>query len=53
MWFDEPADASAISVPMDMQVMLSLNGVMVVLLGVLPGPLLGACIHAMTKTLGT
>jgi NADH-quinone oxidoreductase subunit N len=51
MWFDEPQDASPIQTPTDMRVALSINGVAVVMLGLLPGSLLGACIHAMTKTL--
>jgi NADH-quinone oxidoreductase subunit N len=51
MWFDEVADASPISTPLDMRVVLSLNGILVVLLGVLPGPLLAACLSAMTVTL--
>jgi NADH-quinone oxidoreductase subunit N len=51
MWFDEVADASPISTPLDMRVVLSLNGILVVLLGVLPGPLLAACLSAMTLTL--
>jgi NADH-quinone oxidoreductase subunit N len=51
MWFDDVADASPISTPLDMRVVLSLNGILVVLLGVLPGPLLAACLSAMTLTL--
>jgi NADH-quinone oxidoreductase subunit N len=53
MWFDEPADASPIAVPFDMRLALSINGVAVVGLGLLPGSLLGACLSAMTKTLGS
>jgi len=51
MWFDEVADASPISTPTDMRVVLSLNGVMVVVLGLVPGGLLAACLSAMTATL--
>jgi NADH-quinone oxidoreductase subunit N len=51
MWFDEVADASPIATPLDMRVVLSLNGILVVLLGVLPGPLLAACLSAMSLTL--
>jgi NADH-quinone oxidoreductase subunit N len=53
MWFDEAADASVIAVPGDMRLMLSLNGVGIVVLGLVPGGLLGACLHAMSKTHGT
>jgi NADH-quinone oxidoreductase subunit N len=53
MWFDEPADASAIVTPFDMRVALSVNGVAIVVLGLVPGSLLGACMYAMSKTLGS
>ena len=53
IWFDEAVDASPIVVPADMRAMLSVNGVAIVLLGVVPGSLLTACLHAMTKTLGS
>jgi NADH-quinone oxidoreductase subunit N len=53
MWFDEPVDTSVIAVPLDMRVALSVNGVAIVALGLMPGSLLGACMHAMSKTLGT
>jgi NADH-quinone oxidoreductase subunit N len=53
MWFDEPADASALATPFDMRVALSVNGVAIVLLGLLPGSLLAACMHAMAATLSS
>ena len=53
MWFDEPVDTTVIAVPLDMRVALSVNGVAIVALGLMPGSLLGACMHAMSKTLGT
>jgi NADH-quinone oxidoreductase subunit N len=53
MWFDEPADTAPIATPFDMQVALSINGIAVVLLGLMPGSLLGACVNAMTKTLAS
>ncbi|MDB5960070.1 MAG: NADH-quinone oxidoreductase subunit NuoN, partial [Massilia sp.] len=51
IWFDEAADASPIVVPGDMRAMLSLNGVGIVVLGVVPGALLTACLHSMRATL--
>jgi len=53
IWFDDVADASPISTPVDMRVVLSLNGVLVVALGVMPNTLLAACLDAMKATLGT
>jgi NADH-quinone oxidoreductase subunit N len=52
MWFDDVADASPIVAPIDMRVVLSLNGILVVVLGVVPGSLLAGCLSAMKLTLG-
>ena len=51
IWFDEAADTSPIATPTDMRVALSLNGVMVVVLGLIPGTLLAVCLQAMQLTL--
>ncbi len=53
IWFDDVVDASPISTPLDMRVALSLNGVLVVVLGLMPNGLLSACLNAMTQTLGS
>jgi NADH-quinone oxidoreductase subunit N len=53
MWFDEPSDASQIVVYGDKAIVLGLNGLAVVALGVVPGPLLNACMTAMAKTLAS
>src|SRR5471032_2887466 len=53
MWFDEPTDTAPIVVKGDMSFVLSLNGVAIVLMGLLPGPLLSACLKAITLTLNT
>jgi NADH-quinone oxidoreductase subunit N len=53
IWFDDVVDASPIVTPIDMRVALSLNGVLVVVLGVVPNGLLSACLNAMTQTLGS
>jgi len=53
MYFDEPTDTAAIAVPFDMRATLSINGIAAIALGVYAGPLLNACMHAMTKTLGS
>ncbi|MFC0253986.1 NADH-quinone oxidoreductase subunit NuoN [Massilia consociata] len=51
VWFDEAADTAAIHTPTDMRVVMSLNGVAVVLLGIVPGWLLAVCYSAMQATL--
>ena len=53
MWFDEPVDSAPLDAPADMKVVLSLNGVAILALGVLPGPLLAVCAAAMKVTLAT
>ncbi|MFM7657145.1 MAG: NADH-quinone oxidoreductase subunit NuoN [Burkholderiaceae bacterium] len=53
MYFDEPTDTEAIEANGGLRLALSLNGVAVVLLGVLPGPLMAACIYAMTQALSS
>jgi NADH-quinone oxidoreductase subunit N len=53
MWFDEPADKALIVTPFDMRVALSVNGVAIVMLGLMPGALLGACLNAISKTLAS
>jgi NADH-quinone oxidoreductase subunit N len=51
IWFDEAADTSPIVTHGDMRVALSVNGVLIVLLGLMPGTLLTVCLHAMQATL--
>jgi NADH-quinone oxidoreductase subunit N len=51
MYFDEPVDTSRIVANTDMRVALSINGLSILILGVLPGPLMAACAAAMVKTL--
>ncbi|RZI43104.1 NADH-quinone oxidoreductase subunit NuoN [Herbaspirillum sp. HC18] len=53
MYFDEPVDTSKIVATSDTRVMLSLNGVAVLVLGILPGPLMAICATAMVKTLAS
>jgi len=51
MWFDDAVDTSPIVTPTDMRVALSLNGIAVVVLGLIPGALLGTCLQAIQMTL--
>jgi NADH-quinone oxidoreductase subunit N len=53
MWFDEPTDTAPISVFGDTKLVLGLNALAVVAFGVIPGPLLNACLSAITKTLAS
>jgi NADH-quinone oxidoreductase subunit N len=57
MYFDEPADAPAGQQTLErgkgVSVLLALNGAAVLVLGILPGDLLGMCRDAIIKTLST
>jgi len=47
MYFDEPVDAVGIEAPMDVRVVLSINGALVLLLGLFPGGLMALCARAV------
>ncbi len=51
MYFDEPADQGVISASADMRIVLSVNGLAVLVLGLMPGSLMSACASAISKTL--
>ena len=53
MYFDAPITATTVSAPADVRVVLSLNGALVLGLGLLPGGLMSLCAQAIVKTLGT
>jgi NADH-quinone oxidoreductase subunit N len=53
MYFDEPAGTPApIAATLDMRVALSINGVLVLVLGIVPQYLLKLCTDAMIRTIG-
>ena len=52
MYFDEPADPSPIVASPDMRVALSVNGISVLVLGIVPQYLLALCAQAMVRALG-
>jgi len=51
MYFDAPADTAPIAPGFNMGVLLSVNGLAVLGLGILPGPLMTLCKIAMAKSL--
>ena len=53
MYFDAPITAATVSAPFDVRIVLSLNGAMVLLLGILPGGLMTLCARAIVATLGS
>jgi NADH-quinone oxidoreductase subunit N len=53
MYFDAPTDTSPIAADRGMQITLSVNGIAVVLLGILPGTLMTACLQAVSQALAS
>ena len=53
MYFDEPITASHVVAPMDVRVVLCVNGALVLGLGILPGGLMAVCAHSIRQMLGT
>jgi NADH-quinone oxidoreductase subunit N len=51
MYFDAPTDMSPIVADRGMQITLSINGIAVILLGILPGTLMTACLQAISQAL--
>jgi NADH-quinone oxidoreductase subunit N len=51
MYFDAPTDMSPIVADRGMQITLSINGIAVVFLGILPGTLMTACLQAISQAL--
>jgi NADH-quinone oxidoreductase subunit N len=47
MYFDEPQDTAPIEPKLDISVLLSANGLAVLALGILPGPLMQLCLYAI------
>ena len=47
MYFDEPEDTTPLQAGMDMRLLLSANGLIMLLLGIVPGPLMELCLLAI------
>lgn len=53
MFFDEPTDTAPLAAPADVRLVMSLNGLAVLVFGLLPGGLMALCAQAIVKTLAT
>jgi NADH-quinone oxidoreductase subunit N len=53
MYFDAPITATTVSAPADVRAVLTLNGALVLILGILPGGLMTLCASAIQKMLTT
>jgi NADH-quinone oxidoreductase subunit N len=53
MYFDAPLTAASVSAPLEVRVVLTINGALVLLLGLLPGRLMSLCADAIVSSLAT
>ncbi len=53
MYFDAPLTATTVSAPQDVRAVLTLNGALILILGILPGGLMALCAQAIVATLAT
>ena len=53
MYFDAPLTAARVSAPIDVRVVLTVNGALVLVLGLLPGGLMALCADAVVRALAT
>ena len=53
MYFDAPLTATNVSAPVDVRVVLTINGALVLVLGLLPGGLMALCADAVVRALAT
>jgi len=53
MYFDNPITATTVSAPLDVRAVLSINGALVLILGILPGGLMALCANAIVQMLKT
>lgn len=51
MYFDEPVTATTVSATADVRVVLSINGLLVLVLGIVPGALMALCADAIARML--
>ena len=53
MYFDKPTSTYSVSAPLDVRAVLTLNGALLLLLGLLPGGLMTLCANAVVQMLST
>jgi NADH-quinone oxidoreductase subunit N len=51
MYFDEPVTATTVSATTDVRVVLSVNGLLVLVLGIMPGALMALCANSVARML--
>jgi len=53
MYFDVPLTAARVTAPLEVRVVLTINGALVLVLGILPGGLMALCADAIVRALAT
>ncbi|MEG2047913.1 MAG: proton-conducting transporter membrane subunit, partial [Comamonas sp.] len=53
MYFDKPLTATSVSAPFDVRAVLTVNGALVLLLGIFPGALMSLCADAIVRALAS
>jgi len=53
MYFDAPAGSAVLAAPLEVRAVLSLNGALLLILGLVPGGLMALCVNAVTQMLTT
>jgi NADH-quinone oxidoreductase subunit N len=53
MYFDAPITVTTVAAPVDVRVVLTINGALVLILGILPGGLMTLCAQAIVKMLNS
>ena len=53
MYFDDPITATHVVAPLDVRMVLTINGALVLVLGLLPGGLMALCARSVLQMLGT
>lgn len=53
MYFDAPLTATRVSAPLEVRVVLTINGALVLILGILPSGLMSLCADAIMRSLAT
>jgi NADH-quinone oxidoreductase subunit N len=53
MYFDAPITVTTVVAPLDVRVVLTVNGALILLLGLFPSGLMTLCLQAIVKTLGS
>lgn len=53
MYFDKPVSTATVSAPWDVRAVLTVNGALVLILGIVPGGLMSLCADAIVRTLAS